>query len=153
MSAETLTLETSPRLSSFVPLRSHFLDHHNADTIHLVFLLGGGGRRCCALLCACETERRWEEKNCQITRITTQCDTPAQKKTKITDRGRNLWGSQTERPAVTHQSTPPGSKRTNLSKLTPPPPKFPRPQRWRPQHSLRSLLPADSKILFSPALH
>lgn len=43
MSAETLTLETSPRLSSFVPLRSHFLDHHNADTIHLVFLLGGGG--------------------------------------------------------------------------------------------------------------
>lgn len=126
MSAETLTLKTSARLSSFVPLRSHFLDHHNADTIHFVFFGGREGGRGCVLLCACETERRWEEKNCQITRITTQCDTPAQKKTKITDRGRNLWGSQRERPAVTHQSTPPGSKRTNLSKLTPPAPKFPR---------------------------
>lgn len=52
MSAETLTLKTSARLRSFVLLRSHFLDHHNADTIHFVFFLGGGGGEgLCAFVC------------------------------------------------------------------------------------------------------
>lgn len=58
MSAETLTLETSPRLSSFVPLRSHFLDHHNADTIHFVFSLGVGGG---GVVCFCVPARRSED--------------------------------------------------------------------------------------------
>lgn len=42
MSAETRTLETSARRSSFVPLPSHFLDHHNADAIHFFFRGGAG---------------------------------------------------------------------------------------------------------------